>query len=177
LGAYLLLRLAPIFADSFVVRGLMFGLGALTAIYAAMTARVQTDIKSALAFSSVCQVGIIVMEIALGFWYLALVHIIGHAFLRSLQLLRAPTLLRDYRTLENAIGGRLANGQPAWIARMANHRQIQWYRFALERGYMDSMIDQALLKPFRKLFKAFERMENDWLRWLEGPSRPRGQDP
>jgi NAD(P)H-quinone oxidoreductase subunit 5 len=177
LGAYLLLRLAPIFADSLVVRVLMFGLGALTAVYAAMTARVQTDIKSALAFSSVCQVGIIVMEIALGFWYLALVHIIGHAFLRSLQLLRAPTLLRDYRTLENAIGGRLANGQPAWIARMANHRQIQWYRFALERGYMDSMIDQALLKPFRKLFKAFERMENDWLRWLEGPSRPRGQDP
>jgi NAD(P)H-quinone oxidoreductase subunit 5 len=117
------------------------------------------------------------MEIALGFWYLALVHIIGHAFLRSLQLLRAPTLLRDYRTLENAIGGRLANGQPAWIARMANHRQIQWYRFALERGYMDSMIDQALLKPFRKLFKAFERMENDWLRWLEGSSRTRGEDP
>lgn len=176
LGAYLLLRLAPVFSESYVLRGMMFTLGAVTAIFAAMTSRVQTDVKSALAFSSVCQVGIIVMEIAVGWWYLALVHIIGHAFLRSLQLLRAPTLLRDYRTLENAIGGRLANGQPAWVSGLAKGRQMQWYRFALERGYMDSMIDQFVLKPFCKLFKRFERVEDYWLQVLDRSGKSRTQE-
>jgi NAD(P)H-quinone oxidoreductase subunit 5 len=176
LGAYLLLRLGPVFSESVLLRVLMFGLGACTAIFAAMTSRVQTDVKSALAYSSVCQVGIIVMEIALGLWYLALVHIIGHAFLRSLQLLRAPTLLRDYRTLENAIGGRLANGQPMWVSGLGKNRQVQWYRFALERGYMDSMIDHLMLKPFCRLFKTFERIEDYWLKALDGRSSRPPQD-
>ena len=176
LGAYLLLRLGPVFSESVLLRVLMFGLGASTAIFAAMTSRVQTDVKSALAYSSVCQVGIIVMEIALGLWYLALVHIIGHAFLRSLQLLRAPTLLRDYRTLENAIGGRLANGQPMWVSGLGKNRQVQWYRFALERGYMDSMIDHLMLKPFYRLFKTFERIEDYWLKALDGRSSRPPQD-
>ena len=176
LGAYLLLRLGPVFSESVLLRVLMFGLGASTAIFAAMTSRVQTDVKSALAYSSVCQVGIIVMEIALGLWYLALVHIIGHAFLRSLQLLRAPTLLRDYRTLENAIGGRLANGQPMWVSGLEKNRQVQWYRFALERGYMDSMIDHLMLKPFCRLFKTFERIEDYWLKALDGRSSRPPQD-
>ena len=176
LGAYLLLRLGPVFSESVLLRVLMFGLGASTAIFAAMTSRVQTDVKSALAYSSVCQVGIIVMEIALGLWYLALVHIIGHAFLRSLQLLRAPTLLRDYRTLENAIGGRLANGQPMWVSGLEKNRQVQWYRFALERGYMDSMIDHLMLKPLSRLFKTFERIEDYWLKALDGRSSRPPQD-
>jgi hypothetical protein len=39
--------------------------------------------------------------------YLPLFHILGHACLRTLQFVRAPTLLQDYRTLENAIGATL----------------------------------------------------------------------
>ena len=81
--------------------------GTGTALFAAMTTRVQTDIKSALAYASLTQVGIIVAEIGFGLRYIALIHIIGHACLRTLQLLRAPTLLRDYDMLRNAIGDHL----------------------------------------------------------------------
>ena len=42
------------------------------------------------------QVGIIVAEIGLGFRYLALFHLLGHACLRTLQFVRAPSLLNDY---------------------------------------------------------------------------------
>lgn len=168
LGAYLLLRMGPLYAESIGLRVLMFSLGLLSAIFAAMASRVQTDVKSALAFASVCQVGIIVMEIALGLWYVALVHIIGHAFLRSLQLLRAPTLLRDYRALENAIGGRLSTGEPFWVTQLSSQRQMQWYRFALERGYMDALIEGWVLRPFVKFFRVCERIENQWLEKLNG---------
>lgn len=172
LGAYLLLRVSPIFAESILLRAAVVMLGGATAIVTAATARVQTDVKSALAYSSVCQVGIIVMEIGFGLWYLALVHMIGHAFLRSLQLLRAPTLLRDYRSLENAIGGRLAHQNANDVA-MGTHRwQSRWYRFALERGYMDSMIDLVVVHPFCRLFRGFERLENAWMRLLSGENVP-----
>ncbi len=72
---------------------MVVALGLITAVYAASTASVQTDVKSALAMASLTQVGIIVAEIGLGLHYLALIHIIGHACMRSLQLLRAPTFV------------------------------------------------------------------------------------
>ena len=86
-------------------------LGLTTAVFAYLAGSVQTDIKSALSFASLTQVGIIVAEIGLGFRYVALVHILGHACLRTLQFVRAPTLLHDYRTLENAIGEHLPRGR------------------------------------------------------------------
>lgn len=172
LGAYLLLRVSPIFAESILLRAAVVMLGGATAIVSAATARVQTDVKSALAYASVCQVGIIVMEIGFGFWYLALVHMIGHAFLRSLQLLRAPTLLRDYRSLENAIGGRLAHPSATEASMESLRWQSRWYRFALERGYMDAMIDRYVVHPFYRLFKGFEQLENAWMRLLSGDGAP-----
>ena len=88
-----------------------------TAVFAYLAGSVQTDIKSALSFASLSQVGIIVAEIGLGFRYVALVHILGHACLRTLQFVRAPTLLHDYHTMENAIGGHLPRGASAlgWL--------------------------------------------------------------
>jgi NAD(P)H-quinone oxidoreductase subunit 5 len=151
-----------------MLRVMLVALGAATAIVAAAISRVQTDVKSALAYSSVCQVSIIVMEIGFGLWYLALVHMIGHAFLRSLQLLRAPTLLRDYRSLENAIGGRLAHHPELEPAGTASLWKQRLYRFALERGYMDSMIDLVVVRPFIECFRFFERIENRWMEFLEG---------
>ena len=66
LGAYLLLRVSPILEITPWLWGTVTALGLLTALFAAVTARVQTDIKSALAFASLTQIGIIVAEIGLG---------------------------------------------------------------------------------------------------------------
>jgi len=108
LGAYLLLRVSPILELSLTLRLAVIFLGLISALFGSLVARVQTDIKSALAFASLTQVGIIVVEIGCGLRYIALIHIIGHACLRTLQLLRAPSLLHDYHTLENAIGSHLS---------------------------------------------------------------------
>src|SRR5260370_21424331 len=107
LGAFLLLRVSPLLELSGCLCAAVVTAGLSTAIFAALAGRVQTDIKSALSFASLTQVGIIVAEIGLGFRYLALFHLLGHACLRTLQFVRAPTLLQDYRKLENAIGEHL----------------------------------------------------------------------
>jgi len=177
LGAFLLLRVSPILNQSTLLCAMVVGLGFVSAGFAALAGRVQTDIKSALAFASLTQVSIIVVEIGFGLQYLALIHLIGHACMRSLQLLRAPTLLRDYKTMENAIGEALDHGSPRVIAWLSASTQRRLYRSAMERGYMDSILDDCVVKPFIRLFSMFNRWELAWTRWLAGSKQQPNEQP
>jgi NADH-quinone oxidoreductase subunit L len=174
LGAFLLLRVSPILDASFWLSAIVAILGILTAMFGALAGRAQTDIKSALSFASVTQVGIIVAEIGFGLRYIALIHIIGHASLRTLQFLRAPMLLQDYRTLENAIGARLPRITGWWGRWLPEAMQIWLYRFALERGYLDACLDEYIARPFLAVFEWCEAAERKWTDFLTGgPARSR----
>jgi len=168
LGAFLLLRVSPILETSIWLSAAVVVLGLTTAVFAYLAGSVQTDIKSALSFASLAQVGIIVAEIGLGFRYIALVHLLGHACLRTLQFVRAPSLLSDYRLLENAMGSRLPSSTgPAWRFIPAPWRP--WlYRFALERGYLDAILTDYIAVPFINLFTWFDKQERRWTRFLSG---------
>jgi NADH-quinone oxidoreductase subunit L len=145
----------------------------VTAVYAYLTASVQTDIKSVLSFASLTQVGLIVAEIGLGawipfLWYVALVHLLGHACLRTQQFIRAPTLLQDYRHLEDAIGAKLQYPAFRWV-HMAPRRLRSWlYRFALERGYLDAILTTFAVIPFVRLFRWLDRIDRRWTSYLAG---------
>ncbi|MBX3436137.1 MAG: oxidoreductase [Planctomycetaceae bacterium] len=167
LGAFLLLRVSPILQLSPLLCAIVVVWGLSTALFAAVAGRVQSDIKSALAFASLTQVGIIVAEIGLGLRYLALVHIIGHACLRTLQLLRAPTLLHDYHSLENALGGRLK--QPTWVEERLPTPVRNWiYRFALERGYLDALLSDYVALPVMNIFRQCDAWEQRLTDLLSG---------
>lgn len=168
LGAYLLLRVSPLLDASPALAWSVVALGATTALHATLTARVQTDIKCALAYASLTQVGIIIVEIGLGLRYLALIHIIGHASMRTLQFLRAPTLLHDYRTLEDAIGGPLEAPRGWWHSLLPAGGQLWVYRLGLERGYLDGLIDTYVVAPFQGMLRLCERAERRWVGFLEG---------
>jgi NAD(P)H-quinone oxidoreductase subunit 5 len=166
LGTFLLLRVSPLFALSTPLLVLIVVWGLVTAAFAALAARVQTDIKSALSFASLTQVGIIVAEIGLGLHWIALLHIIGHACIRTLQLLRAPMVLRDQRLLENAVGGRL-DAVPR--RRFLSLRARLWlYRLGLERGSLDAMLDDYVVRPLLGMFRLFDRWERRWTDFLAG---------
>lgn len=170
LGAFLLLRISPLLDSSLTLRIAVVTLGLITAVYATMVARVQTDIKSALAFSSLIQVSLIVMEIGFGLRYIALSHIIGHACLRTLQLLRAPSVLRDYNTLENDIGQHLPERR-SLIQKYVSARVRLWcYTFAVERGYLDGLLSDYIVRPFVSFFMWSDRMERRWTTFLNGTS-------
>lgn len=166
LGAYLLLRVSPILDESWILQVSVLMVGLVTAVFATLMSRVQSDIKSSLAYASLTQVGIIVAEIGLGLRYLALVHLIGHACLRTLQLLRAPSLLHDYHTLQNAIGAHLEHRRPWWGVFLSDRAKQWWYRFSFERGYMDLLLDKWIVTPTLSLFLAADRCEHRWTQWL-----------
>jgi NAD(P)H-quinone oxidoreductase subunit 5 len=170
LGAFLLLRVSPILDASLTLSVVVVLLGLTTALFAYLAGGVQTDIKSALTFASLVQVGLIIAEIGLGLRYIALVHVLGHACLRTLQLLRAPTLLQDYRQLENAIGGPLVH-PPGPGPRMFSERVRTWlYRLALERGYLDALLSDYIVAPFVRFFRWCDGLERRWTDLLSGRS-------
>ncbi len=110
-GCFLLLRAAPLLEHAPAARVLAGVLGAATAIFAALTTRVQSDVKSGLAYAALTQVGLIVLEISIGWYTLAFVHLCGHACFRLLQFLSAPNVLHDLHGMEDAMGDRV---EPAW---------------------------------------------------------------
>lgn len=167
-GAYLLLRFEPLIAASPTARVLIAVIGLVSAVHATLVGRTQTDIKTVLAYASLTQVGLILFEIALGLPRLALVHIIGHACIRSLQFLRAPSLLHDLHGAENAVGGHVARSS-LHFERIAPQASRRWlYRFALERAYLDAVLETVVVTPLLKLFRAFDVLERRWVILLDG---------
>lgn len=175
LGTYLLLRVSPLLDVSLPLQAMVIALGLVSAIFGTLASRVQSDVKNALAFASLTQVGIITVEIGLGLRYIALIHMIGHACLRTLQLLRAPSVLKDYQMLEDAVGEHLA-GDEVSPARTATGFQLWLYRFALHRGFLDAALDNWIVRPFVAVFRWCDGMERRWTNLLSGgPSRESDQ--
>ncbi len=93
LGAFLLIRTYPLWENIIGIKVLIIVLGLATSLIASSIARVQSTVKTQIAYSSITQIGLIFIEVALGFHTLALIHFAGNAFLRTYQLLVSPSVL------------------------------------------------------------------------------------
>lgn len=93
LGVFLMLRTYPFWDHQLSVRILIVLMGLTTSAVATGIARVQSSVKSQIAYSSIAQIGLIFIEVALGFETLALFHFAGNAFLRTYQLLVSPSVV------------------------------------------------------------------------------------
>ena len=153
-GCYLLLRAEPLIGASWAARALAAAAGAATAGYAALAGRAQTDVKSRLCFASLTQVGIIVLEIALGLKTLAFLHMSGNMLLRLLQFLSAPNVLHDLHELENNVGGSVARTKAPPKALGSGI-----YLLALERGFLDGLLDRWIAWPLERLAASLERID------------------
>ncbi len=87
-GAYLLLRAQPLLAEARAASICVIVIGVGTAIYGTLAGRASADAKTSLAFASLTQVGVIFVEIGLGWNSIAVAHVLGHALVRTLQFLR-----------------------------------------------------------------------------------------
>jgi len=166
-GCFLLLRAAPLLEQAPAARFLAGALGAATAIFAGMTTRVQSDVKSSLAYASLTQVGIIVVEIAAGLYTIAFVHLAGHACFRLLQFLSAPNVLHDLHGIESAIGDRPSAARGRLSMMMSRRLQRRLFLIALERGFLDSLLDRVVIAPFLRCAQALTRADQ----WLCVPLR------
>jgi NAD(P)H-quinone oxidoreductase subunit 5 len=139
-----------------------------TALHAAVVGSVQTDLKSMLAYASMTQAGIILAEIGLGFRLLPLIHVVSHAILRSLQILRSPSAMHDRHELAAALGGH--PGQSSWsvVRLLPRNLSRHLYHLALERGFEETVVSRFVVRPLLAALMAADRAERRWVAVLGG---------
>lgn len=152
IGAFILLRTFPFWEQQTVMRILIICLGLSTSIIASFIGRVQSSIKTQVAYSSISQIGLIFVEIALGLDNLALFHFAGNAFLRTYQLLVSPSvvsyLIRQQffnfkpreETLEDSLPKKIQHG---------------FYILALKEFNLDSFMYRFFWNPIKWVGKQF----------------------
>ncbi len=146
-GAYLLLRAQPLLARSVLASALVILIGLATAIHGTIVGRASADAKTSLAYATLTQVGLVFIEIGLGWRWIAVAHILGNATVRTMQYLRAPSMLHDYHQMSSAIGGELSpTGKQ--IEELLPARVKLWlYRWAFDRGHLDTILDRWVIDP------------------------------
>jgi NAD(P)H-quinone oxidoreductase subunit 5 len=107
-------------------------------------------------------VGIIVVEIAIGWYTIAFVHLAGHACFRLLQFLSAPNVLHDLHGMEDAIGDRPSPSSGYLEAIASDHVRRRLFLIALERGFLDSILDRVIVEPFTRFERQLTRLD-EWL--------------
>lgn len=158
-GAYLLLRAQPLLAQSLLASSLVILIGAATAIHGTIVGRASADAKTSLAYATVTQVGIVFIEIGLGWRWLALAHILGNAMVRTMQYLRAPSMLHDYHQMHSAIGGKLSPTGKQIEEMLPERVQLWLYRWALDRGHLDTMLERWVVAPLSELSTYLSRRD------------------
>ena len=97
LGVFVLLRFAPLLEQSTAARALLIAFGLGSAVLAGLVMLTRISIKVRLAWSTVAQMGFMVLECGLGLYTLAALHLIGHSLYKAHTFLSASTVVRDTR--------------------------------------------------------------------------------
>jgi NAD(P)H-quinone oxidoreductase subunit 5 len=167
-GAYLLLRVQPLLAQSMWASSAVVVIGLFTAIQGTIVGRASADAKTSLAYASLTQVGVVFVEIGLGWRWFAVAHILGHATVRTLQFLRAPSMLHDYHKMHAAIGSELTPAGSHLKKLFPEAVQLWLYRWAMDRAYLDTILDRFVVYPLLRLSNILGKL--DYL-GLDGPVR------
>jgi len=146
LGAFLLIRTYPFWEGIAEIKILIIVLGLATSLIATSIASVQSTVKTQIAYSSITQIGLIFIEVALGFHILALIHFAGNAFLRTYQLLVSPSVL-NYE-IHDMIFNYIPYRQKK-INRFLQKMSNAVYILNLKEWNLDSFMYNFLWHPFK----------------------------
>jgi NADH-quinone oxidoreductase subunit L len=159
IGIFLLLRTSPLWENSLLIKGIIIGIGVLTSLIATTTARVQATVKTQIAYASITQIGLMFIEVALGFHTLALVHFAGNAFLRTYQLLVSPSVL-GYLVHDMFFNfvPKKNNIDTSFMGKL----KTTVYVLALKEWNLDGILRRYLWSPFKWLGNQLTFMSHKW---------------
>jgi NADH-quinone oxidoreductase subunit L len=161
LGPFLLLRFHEYFShfpSLLIAIGLI---GTVSAIYATMVGRTRSDAKTMLAYATISQVGIIYVEIALGFTNFALFHMVTHASLRTYQFLRSSSIIQDFYDNPAVEQNKSIQRKHSFENLVSLDYKKKIYVHALHGFHLDfftQKIIDGFLFPFKMYFQFEKRM-------------------
>jgi len=92
-GVYLLIRSSPLIEYSSTVLLICLWLGAVTTVFSSLIGLFQQDIKKIIAYSTMSQLGMMVIAIGLSSYNVAIFHLMNHAFYKGLLFLGAGAVI------------------------------------------------------------------------------------
>jgi NADH-quinone oxidoreductase subunit L len=118
-GVYLVARSFPLFEANPVTLQVVAVIGTITAVMAAIIAVAMNDIKKVLAYSTISQLGFMMLALGVGSWVAAVFHLMTHAFFKALLFLAAGSVIHGTHTQDMREMGGLWKKMPwttaTWI--------------------------------------------------------------
>lgn len=153
IGVFLLLRTHPFWEDMLWAKIAIIIIGALTAVVATVIARVQPTVKTQIAYSSAAQIGLMFIEVAIGWHWLVLLHFAGNAFLRTYQLLVSPSVL-------NYLVHHQYFHYVAPVQKTVSKLKASFYMLGIKEWNLDTMMFTYLWSPFKWLGKQVQFLQS-----------------
>jgi len=162
MGVFLLFRTYPLWGQQWAFQVVVLVVGLLTSSISTPIARVQSTVKAQIAYSSIAQIGLMLVEIAMGWHWLALVHFLGNSFLRTYQFLVAPSVL-SYLIHDQFFN--FIPPQPLTGKRWLDRIRLSIYVLSIKEWNMDKWQREWFWSPLKKA--------GNWLlfinwKWLGG---------
>jgi NADH-quinone oxidoreductase subunit L len=165
IGVFLLLRTYPFWQDMWWAKAAISIVGAVTAVVATLIARVQPTVKTQIAYSSAAQIGLMFIEVAIGWHWLVLVHFAGNAFLRTYQLLVSPSVL-------NYLVHHQYFHYTHPVQKALSRLTATLYTLNIKEWSMDTVLFQYVWSPFKWLGKQLQFLQSNALIGLLGLAGP-----
>lgn len=164
IGAFLLLRTMHFWEQQVVFKIFLVSAGLLTAMIASLISRVQSAIKSQIAYASIAQIGLIFVEIAFGLENLALLHILGNAFLRTYQLLISPSIV-SFKIREQMYELQVpkATHKGFWAS-----FQAKLFILNLKEWQLDQLLYRLLWNPLKRIGRGWKILNFSYVFWVMG---------
>lgn len=94
-GGYLLIRMAPVVSLAPTAMWVAAALGAFTAVFAALVMLSQTSVKRSLAWSTIAQMGLMILQCGFGAFSAAMLHIIAHSLYKAHAFLSSGSVMSE----------------------------------------------------------------------------------
>ena len=97
IGGFVMIRMAPLMAHAYIAQGILLGVGLGTTIIAALVMTTRVAIKGVLAWSTIGQMGFMLVQCGLGAWHLALMHLLAHSLYKAHTFLSSGSVVQQWR--------------------------------------------------------------------------------
>lgn len=112
-GGFLVIRLSPLLAQSPGAMGFLALVGAFTALLGGVVMLTQTSIKRSLAYSTIAQMGFMMLQCGLGAFSAALLHIVAHSLYKAHAFLSSGSVLESAARTKASPGRALSGAYAA----------------------------------------------------------------
>jgi NADH-quinone oxidoreductase subunit L len=177
-GVYLIARMHPLFEGAPAAQDVGATIGAATLLMAGTIAVVQTDIKRVIAYSTMSQIGYMIMGVSVGAYAAGLFHLMTHAFFKALLFMGAGSIIgamAGEQSLEKMggfrkvmpftygcfiVGGLALSGLPPFSGFFSKDEILLvtgerggWHWALYVAGYIGALL--TAIYTFRMIFRAF----------------------